>query len=153
MKRITVWLIILVLVPVFGFPRGKSPEASGMEGSEMEPETVMMMEEERENGLLDFTDLETARMVAEKGPAVLFFYADWCPLCRADLEELRSNTAKLDGVTVIVVDYDEENDLKKKYGITYQHTYVQIDTDGERLAIWNGGGISGILENVSRGEM
>ena len=148
-------LIILVILSIAGqgFARGTPQGDSGMESSETEPGPAMMMEEEQENGPLDFTDLQNAQMLAEKGPVILFFFADWCPFCRADLEELRSSSAKLDGITVIVVDYDEESELKKKYGITYQHTYVQIDADGEKLAIWNGGGIGGILENTLRGEM
>jgi len=37
-----------------------------------------------------------------------------------------------------------------KYGITVQDTYVQIGAMGEKLAIWNGGGVQGILKNVKK---
>jgi hypothetical protein len=41
-------------------------------------------------------------------------------------------------------------DLKKKYGITMQDTYVQIGPMGEKVAIWNGGGVQGILDNIKK---
>jgi hypothetical protein len=53
----------------------------------------------------------------------------------------------------VVVDYDRASELKQMYGVSYQHTYVQIDTDGEKVALWSGGGVDGILGNVLRKEM
>jgi hypothetical protein len=38
----------------------------------------------------------------------------------------------------VLVDFDSESDLKRQYGITVQHTFVQIDTDGSELAKWSG---------------
>jgi hypothetical protein len=54
---------------------------------------------------------------------------------------------------VIVVDYDSAKDLRKKYSITYQHTYVRIDADGKTLLIWNGGGVDSILSHIKREEV
>ena len=51
-------------------------------------------------------------------------------------------------MNVVVVDYDKSAELKAKYGITVQDTYVQIDSMGAKLAIWNGGGVDGILKNL-----
>ena len=42
----------------------------------------------------------------------------------------------------------EEKELAKKYGITYQHTYVQIDSAGKELTKWNGGGAAELLVNI-----
>jgi thiol-disulfide isomerase/thioredoxin len=68
---------------------------------------------------------------------VYFFHADWCPSCRATDESL--TTAGIpDGLTVVKVDYDTANDLKREYGITQQHTFVQVDRDGTQLAKWTG---------------
>jgi hypothetical protein len=41
-------------------------------------------------------------------------------------------------LTIVLVDFDSESDLKRQYGITVQHTFVQIDTDGSELAKWSG---------------
>ena len=97
-----------------------------------------------------FSDLAAARKLAERGPAVLFFAADWCPDCRADLQDINANGARLKDITVIVVDYDKAAELRAMYGVTYQHSYVQIDAGGKTLAAWNGGGVDGIQTHVVR---
>ena len=97
-----------------------------------------------------FTDLAAARKLAEKGPVVLFFAADWCPDCRADLKDINANGSRLSDVTVVVADYDKTADVKMMYGIAYQHSYVQIDAKGKALAAWSGGGVEGILKHVVR---
>lgn len=68
---------------------------------------------------------------------VYFFHADWCPSCRATEESL--TTAGIpDGLTVVKIDYDTATELKREYGITQQHTFVQVDADGAQLAKWTG---------------
>ncbi|MEK7564045.1 MAG: hypothetical protein AAB510_00550 [Patescibacteria group bacterium] len=41
-------------------------------------------------------------------------------------------------LSILDVDYDNSSDLKKKYGVTYQHTFVQVDKDGNMIKKWNG---------------
>jgi hypothetical protein len=45
-------------------------------------------------------------------------------------------------------DYDSNNELKKKYGVTYQHTFVQIDSNGNMITKWNGGDIDTLKQNL-----
>lgn len=69
--------------------------------------------------------------LAREGKVLLFFHAPWCPICRALDGEADANPAIVpDGVHVLKVDYDSETELKKKYGVTYQHTFVQVDASG-----------------------
>lgn len=68
---------------------------------------------------------------------VYFFHAAWCPSCRATEESL-TTTGVPAGLTVVKVDFDTANDLKRQYGITQQHTFVQVDADGTELAKWTG---------------
>lgn len=80
---------------------------------------------------------------------VLFFYANWCPTCRAADADL---SAKLDqlpaDLTVIRVNYNDNQtdaaarELARQYGVTYQHTFVQIDATGQELTKWNGGQVA-----------
>jgi thioredoxin 1 len=73
------------------------------------------------------------------GDVVLFFHADWCPTCQATEEDLTANAAAIPpGLTIVKVDYDDSDDLKRQYGVTTQHTYVQVDPDGNELAKWTG---------------
>lgn len=86
---------------------------------------------------------------------VLFFYANWCPTCRPIDAELRQNSDQIPtDVSVIRVNFnDPETDEKEKelastYGVTYQHTFVQIDENGNEVTKWSGGGLDEILENI-----
>lgn len=76
---------------------------------------------------------------AESGDVVLFFHASWCPSCRglnASIEAGAANIPK--DVTILKTDYDTQTELKKKYGVTYQHTMVQVDKDGNLIKKWSG---------------
>lgn len=86
---------------------------------------------------------------------LLYFYANWCPTCRPVDDELNANPGKIpDGVVIIRINYNDtdtdsdERALAKKYGVTYQHTFVEIDSEGNVLQIWNGGGVGEILERL-----
>lgn len=98
---------------------------------------------------LIFTNLMAAQRIAAKGPVVLFFAADWCPSCQADLRDINANGSRLGATTVVVLDYDKAADLKTRYGVTAQDTFVQIDAKGAKLAVWNGGGVDGILGHLA----
>lgn len=91
---------------------------------------------------------ETAHTLIDK-KRVLFFHATWCPTCKIADQQFSSKSDMIpEGVVVLKTDYDTNSDLKKKYGITYQHTFVQIDSEGNELAKWNGGGITELRENI-----
>lgn len=86
---------------------------------------------------------------------VLFFYANWCPTCKPANEGFIENASQIPtDVTVIRVNYNDndtdqaEKDLAQQYGITYQHTYVQIDEQGQEVTKWNGGGLDELLRNL-----
>lgn len=86
---------------------------------------------------------------------VLFFYANWCPICKPADASFRNQESLIpQDVRVIRVNYSDsdtdqdEKDLAKKYGITYQHTFVQIDSLGQEVTTWNGGQIEQLLTNI-----
>jgi thiol-disulfide isomerase/thioredoxin len=97
-----------------------------------------------------YSDLKAAQALAATRPTVLFFAADWCPTCRAALKDFEANGSRLGDIAVVIVDYDKNPDLKARYGITAQHTFVQVDAKGARLARWNGGGVDEILKNIKK---
>lgn len=80
---------------------------------------------------------------------VLFFHAAWCPYCRAAEDTFLKNPERiLPGVSVLKVDYDSSAELKKKYGVTTQHTFVQIDSSGNLVAKWISGDIEALKKNI-----
>jgi thioredoxin 1 len=79
-----------------------------------------------------------SRMAERAGTKVVyFFHAPWCPTCRATEKAIEEDGIPA-GLTVVKVDFDSETDLRKTYGITQQHTFVQVDEDGDELATWTG---------------
>lgn len=63
--------------------------------------------------------------------AVLFFHAAWCPFCRtADIDLKAIYGAGQASVNTYRIDYDTATELRKRYGVTYQHTFVVIDGEG-----------------------
>lgn len=85
----------------------------------------------------------------ESGRPVLYFWAVWCPTCKALDAELRSRGNELPSdVTILQVNFDTERELKNKYQIVIQHTLVQIDSDGNSVAKWIGGGIETIEQQL-----
>jgi thiol-disulfide isomerase/thioredoxin len=73
----------------------------------------------------------------ESGDVVLFFNASWCPTCKATVKSLDAEGAPA-GLTVVSVDYDAATDLRQQYGVTVQHTFVQVDEQGNELAKFTG---------------
>lgn len=81
--------------------------------------------------------------LAKENKVIIFFHASWCPTCRALEAEINSKGVK-DGYVILKVDYDTAKDLKSKYGVTSQHTLVQVNTSGEALMKWSGGDLANI---------
>lgn len=80
---------------------------------------------------------------------VLFFHAAWCHECREADKDFSSNLNKIPtNVTIFKVDYDSSKELKTKYGITHQHTFVQIDSEGGQITKWVGGGIDNLIKYI-----
>ena len=76
--------------------------------------------------------------VAQEGDVVLFFHASWCPTCRALEGDIEKNEIP-EGITILKVDFDTSTELRQKYGVTTQHTLVQVDAEGNLIQKWSGG--------------
>lgn len=83
-----------------------------------------------------YTPKAFASAQAANKPVALHFHADWCPACRAQAEALGMLEAdrKLD-VTVLVVDYDREKELRRALGVRSQSTIVVFRGKAERARL------------------
>jgi thiol-disulfide isomerase/thioredoxin len=80
---------------------------------------------------------------------ILFFHASWCPTCKNADADLRAHIGTIPmGMVIHRVDYDTAIALRKKYSVTYQHTFVQVDENGKLLKKWSGGQLAEIVKNV-----
>lgn len=95
----------------------------------------------------------SAEAVAEEcyADTILFFHAPWCPECRGFEEAIKSGEVP-EGAQILKVDYDSATDLRKKYEVTIQSTFVRVDSTGARVALWSGYGqdksVDAIFENT-----
>lgn len=90
----------------------------------------------------DYTAEELAAAQAAGRRVVLFFHAPWCPFCRTADAAFRAKLSQVPAdVTLLKVDYDSSQDLRRRYGVTYQHTFVQVDAAGDEVTQWTGGDV------------
>ena len=75
--------------------------------------------------------------LGQSGKVILYFHADWCPICRGLEADVHARLPSIpDGVHILKVNYDTATALKQQYGVTYQHTFVQVDARGNQVAKW-----------------
>lgn len=63
---------------------------------------------------------------------VLFFHAPWCPQCRALEADIEAKGVPA-GVAIFKIDYDSNQDLRQKYGVTQQTTVVLVGESGDKI--------------------
>lgn len=79
-----------------------------------------------------YVDYSDDAIAQADGRVLLFFHAPWCPQCRSVESDILADGVP-DGVTIIKVDYDSRQDLRQRYGVTLQTTFVEVDADGTEL--------------------
>jgi len=79
-----------------------------------------------------YVDYSSELVSSTPGDKLLFFHAPWCSQCQ-DLEADIETSELPKGVTVFKVDYDSNQDLRQKYGVTIQTTVVKVDDQGEEI--------------------
>lgn len=106
---------------------------SMMKADTTETETMMKV------GSYEAYASEKVALASATQDVVLFFRASWCPTCRAVDADIKANLGKIPpSLAILDVDYDNSTALKQKYGVTYQHTFVQVDKDGNLIKKWSG---------------
>lgn len=162
MNNKTVWLIVAAIVIIGAIAWSMNREDDSMVKNEetmMEEEKTeeVMTEEKKEEGAMmeksgSYKDYSTATVAAEQAAGnkvVLFFHATWCPYCKAADTAFKAKGDDIpSGVTVLKTDYDSNTELKTKYGVTTQHTFVQIDAEGNQVTKWVSGDVSELKANL-----
>ena len=160
MNKTIIWVLGAVLVIIIGaivfFSNGDKDDAM------MKNDESVMMDDKSNDTMIDGDDSmmdddammdDTSMMStgsyevyapeklakAKDGNIVLYFRASWCPLCKVLDADIRAHLKDIPAnLTILDVDYDNSTELKKKYGVTYQHTLVQVDAEGNMITKWSG---------------
>lgn len=90
--------------------------------------------------LLEYNDADYQKAKSSGKLVVLYYYANWCPICIAEFEKTKSafNELKRDDVVGFRINFndnettDAEEALAREYGVAYQHTKVFLQ-NGERV--------------------
>ena len=90
--------------------------------------------------LLDFTKADYDAALKSDKLIVLYFYANWCPICKAEFPIMQNafnelSTNKAIGFRVNYNDDQTDNDeknLAREFGVAYQHTKVFVK-NGQRI--------------------
>jgi thioredoxin-like negative regulator of GroEL len=76
-----------------------------------------------------YVDYKEGIIAQTSGTVLLFFHAPWCPQCRELESDIKAKGVP-EGVTIIKVDYDSNQKLRRDYGVTIQTTVVRVNQDG-----------------------
>ncbi len=135
-KKLGIGLLVFVLLAVGGFAYlASQPDDSN--NSTAESTTVQPPSESGQtvspapNGIYD--EYSTENVARAEGDVYLFFHAPWCPQCRAIESDIKEQGVP-DDITILKVDYDSNQSLRQKYGVTIQTTFVKVTKDGDFVA-------------------
>jgi len=147
-------IAVIIVAGGVGIYSSNSPKSEMIENNammqkegatmEQESETSAMMQKDEsammaKTGSYESYDASKIAMASVTHDVVLFFRASWCPTCIAADKDIKANLGVIpQSLTILDVNYDNSTELKKKYGVTYQHTFVQVDAQGNLIKKWSG---------------
>lgn len=89
-------------------------------------------------GIYETYDVKKLNLAAD-GKVVLFFNATWSKTSKELDKELKNSVSKMpSNFTILTVDYNKSADLKKKYEVPFENTFVQVDANGVMVNRWSG---------------
>lgn len=112
--------------------------------------TTFSQEEQISPHYVEYSKVTLAK-AKKNGRTVLFFAATtWCTTCSALDQELKGRSVTLPAnVTVVKIDYDNDRETKSAYNVTTQHTMIRLDTKGNEVKRWIGGGFDTLVQQLN----
>lgn len=97
---------------------------------------------------LEYSDATLMQSIISS-KTVLYFWAPWCSTCSSLDGDIQKDSTIIPLDTIILrVDYDTESELKRKYNVVTQHTFVKIDANGESVTSWVGGDANSVRQRL-----
>lgn len=120
-KKISILLIVSLLLVGCGF---LATTKTDMQEADEDMASSAMAGSYEEYSPQQFSELKGSERF------ILFFHADWCPLCRVLEGKIKKDMGVLNGHTVLEANYDKEVELKKEYSVLAQTTMIFFNADG-----------------------
>ncbi len=91
--------------------------------------------------VIDFNSADYQAALQTDKLIVLYFYANWCPICRAEVPQMYSAFEELNNPNVIAfrVNFNDgqadssEIELARQFGVPYQHTKIFVKSGAQVL--------------------
>jgi len=144
MKKYLIPIIILVIVAVIAAAMVYvllQPRQSDMLGNGNDTQQVSEETEPAEDGMATapstavpgtYEDYNETAFAQAEGRRLLFFYAPWCPQCRALDASINEGTVP-SGAAIFKIDYDSNQGLRQRYEVMIQTTLVEVDENGNEI--------------------
>jgi thiol-disulfide isomerase/thioredoxin len=129
----------------------KKEDSSSMEKDKMAQEGDTMNKESmtKHGNYITLADYNNDPSKYADSKKVYFFHASWCPICQGIDKDINADMSKIpSGVTLIKTDFDNSTDLRQKYGVTTQYTFVQVDNTGNETAQWSATSLQKTIDGI-----
>lgn len=99
---------------------------------------------------VDYKSKDEVVEFAKRGTAILFFHAGWCPTCRNFNTNITNDLSNIPpDIAIYKVDYDSNSDLRRRFEVRRQHTFVIVDDEFNLKKKWSGSrDISELISNL-----
>ena len=149
MVKIVLVLLAVAIVGVSGYVI-LSSEDEQPQSAVTSPSPSPSPQSTQSTGAGQYLDYSSDVIAQTAGTKILFFHAPWCPQCRALEADIKAKGVP-SGVSIIKVDYDSNQQLRQKYGVTIQTTLVKVDDQGnlvEKYVAYDEPNLEAVKENL-----
>ena len=144
MKKLLIILAISSLLLIFGCTSNQISNQKTSASTQPSIETTQKTADPpaiTKEKYIRYTKSAYDKSVEEGKVVLLDFYANWCPICRSENPKILSALDEINNPNVIAYQVhfnddetnQEDKEITKQFGITYQHTKVIIK-DGKQIS-------------------
>jgi len=121
----------------------KDEESAKMAGDKMTDDKMS------KDAYITYADYAKTKSAYTDFKKVIFFHASWCSICQGIEKEIKADPTKIPAKTVVIkADFDTSTELRQKYGVTQQYTFVTIDNDGMKLSKYSATSLDEVLAGL-----